>query len=122
MVGPEMFRRFILPALEEETEFLDHTVYHYDGPGALVHLKDILSLPKLGAIQWTPGSGAKPFIQWMDLLKEIQKAGKAVWVACSPEEIPAYHRELKPELVYYQCGAKTEAQARQTIDWLVKNT
>jgi hypothetical protein len=122
MVGPEMFRRFILPALEEEASYTDHSIYHYDGPGALVHLQDILAIKDLGAIQWVQGAGNKPFIEWMDLLKEIQKAGKAVWVPCSPEELRVYHRELKPELVFYVCGARTEAEARETLDWLVRNT
>jgi hypothetical protein len=47
LVGPEISRRYILPALEEEAEFLDHCVYHFDGPGALPHLNDILSIKKI---------------------------------------------------------------------------
>jgi len=122
MVGPEMFRRFILPALEEEASYTDHSIYHYDGPDALVHLPDILAIKDLDAIQWVPGAGQKPFIEWMDLLKEIQKGGKAVWVACNTEELRIYHRELKPELTFYVCGAKSEAEVHETLDWLVKNT
>ncbi|MDP6113012.1 MAG: hypothetical protein QF437_01020 [Planctomycetota bacterium] len=122
MIGPAMFRRFILPALEEEAAFLDHSIYHYDGPDALVHLDDILGIEAIGAIQWVPGAGNRPFIEWMDLLKKIQEAGKAVWVACSPSEIPVYHRELRPELVFYTSHAKTRKEADDTVEWLRKNT
>ncbi len=57
MVGPEHFRRWILPALEEESSYLDHSVYHYDGPDALVHLDDVLSIPGIRAIQSGPRHG-----------------------------------------------------------------
>ena len=122
MVSPEMFRRYILPALEEETTHLAHSVYHYDGPDALVHFDDLMALESLDGIQWTPGSGNKPFIQWMDLLKAIQAAGKVLYVPCSLDELPAYHRELKPEGVFYVTSAPTRQKADETVQWLVDHT
>ncbi len=122
MVGPDMFRRYILPALEEETTFLDHSVYHYDGPDALVHFNDLMALKSLDGIQWTPGSGQKPFIEWMDLLKRIQAAGKVLYVSCSLDQLPIYHRELKPEGVFYVTSAPTVEKAEETVKWLVDNT
>ncbi len=44
LICPEHARRFVIPALEEEASYLDHCVYHLDGPGALPHLDDILAL------------------------------------------------------------------------------
>jgi len=122
MVGPEMFRRYIVPALEEETTFLDHTVYHYDGPDALVHFDDLVGIKSLDGVQWTPGSGQKPFIEWMDLLKRIQAAGKVLYVPCSLAEIPIYHKELKPEGVFYVTSAPTVEKAEETVKWLMENT
>ncbi|MFQ6096173.1 MAG: hypothetical protein ACE5O2_00495, partial [Armatimonadota bacterium] len=79
LIGPEHFRRWALPALEEEADFLEHCFYHYDGPECLVHLDDICAIRGLGGIQWTPGARNEPFIEWMDLLKEIQAKGKSVY-------------------------------------------
>jgi hypothetical protein len=122
MVSNDMFRRFILPALRDETEHLDHSVYHLDGPGALRHLDDLLALPKLNAIQWVPGAGAKPLREWPDVLHKILSAGKALHIYCGIEEVEFFHRELGPKGVFYDCWAKNEAEANRVVDWLKKNT
>ena len=122
MVSQPMFRRFILPALADETEHLDCSVYHLDGPGALRHLDDLLALPKLNAIQWVPGAGNKPLREWMDLLRKIIAAGKSVHVYCDIKEIEHFHKALGPKGVFYDCGAPSEAAARRAVEWLRKNT
>ena len=122
MVGPEHFRRWILPALEEESSYLDHAVYHYDGPDALVHLKDVLSIPGIRAIQWVPGSGNPPPIEWMDLLKEMQNAGKGLYLGGSPDEIKRFHKALRPEGVLYDTWCSTPQEAEDLLAWLKANT
>lgn len=122
MVGPSHFRRWILPALEEEASFLDHAVYHYDGPDALVHLKDVLSIRQIDAIQWVPGEGNPPVIEWMDLLVEIQKAGKGLYIGASPDEVKVYHKTLKPEGVLYDVSVSTPQEAEDLLAWLKANT
>lgn len=122
MVSPPMFRKFILPALEEETVYLDHSIYHLDGVGALKHLDDLLALPKLNAIQWVPGAGQKPLREWIDVLKKIIDAGKSVQIYCSIDEIEHFHHELGPRRVFYDCWGKSEAEARGIIRWLEQNT
>ena len=122
MVGPEHFRRWILPALEEESSYLDHCVYHYDGPGALVHLKDVLSIPEIDTIQWVPGEGNPPPIEWMDLLLEIQKAGKGLYLSASPDEVKIFHRALRPEGVLYDVWASSLKEAEDLLAWLKAHT
>jgi len=122
LIGPAHFRRWALPALEEEAAYLGHCVYHYDGPECLVHLRDICAIPGLACIQWTTGARNKPFIEWMDLLKEIQSHGVSVWIPCTPEELKIYHRELKPHLLYYDCWAPSQKAAEETLQWLRENT
>ena len=122
LIGPRQFRRWALPALEEEASFLGHCVYHLDGPECLVHLNDLCAIPGLDCIQWVHGARNKPFIEWMDLLKEIQAHGVAVWIPCTPEEIPAYHKELKPNLLFYECWAPSRKAGERTLEWLRRNT
>lgn len=122
MVSPEHFRRWVLPALIEESQYLDNSVYHYDGPDALVHLPDILSIPGIRAIQWVPGSGNPPVIEWMDLLKEIQRSGKGLYLGGSPDEIKIYHKELRPEGLMYDTWVGSEAEAEDLLSWLRRNT
>lgn len=122
LIGPEHFRRWVLPALEEEAAYLGHCVYHYDGPECLVHLDDICSVPHLDCIQWTTGARNAPFIEWMDLLKQIQAKGKSLWIPCSVEEMKVYHKELKPNMLFYDCWASSEQEGEAALKWLLDNT
>jgi len=122
MISPEAVRRFVLPALEEEAEFLDHCCFHLDGPDALVHLDDILSIKAIDAVQWVPGAGAKRFVEWIDLLKKIQDAGKALHAPVTPDEMKMLHKELRPEKVFYDVAARSRSEADALLDWLTANT
>ncbi|MFH1573675.1 MAG: hypothetical protein ABIG68_06800 [Acidobacteriota bacterium] len=122
LIGPEHFRRWGIPALEEEAAHLGRCAMHYDGPEMLVHLDDICAIPQLRCIQWQPGARNQPFSGWMDLLKVIQGKGKGVYVSCSCADLPMYHRELRPERVCYQCSASSPQEAEKTLAWLRANT
>ena len=82
MIGPEMFEDFMLPVLEEMTERLSYTMYHWDGPGALPHHDALLSLERLGILQWTPGAGVEPdwHRRWWPLYHKTLDAGKKLWI------------------------------------------
>ncbi len=122
LLSDAQFRDFVLPALEEESAFLDHSVYHYDGRGALRHFDAITEIRRLDGIQWVPSAGDKPMLEWIELLKRFQAAGKNVYVGCSPEEVKLFHRELKPNLVFYSTWAKSQREADDLLKWLEKNT
>ena len=122
MISPEHARRFVIPALVEEASFLDHSVYHLDGPQALVHLDDIMAIPDIDVIQWVPGAGRGRMIEWMDLLKRIQSGGKGLQIGCTPEEVKRFHRELRPEGVLYHVGAASIQEADELLEWLRHNT
>ena len=122
MISPEMFRRWVLPALEEEAEIVKHVVYHWDGPGALVHTDDLLASVGLHTMSYVPGAGHGGHIDHLDLLKRVQEGGKAVQANGKPEQIKAMHRELRPEKVYYSAGVDSQAEAEELLDWFVRNT
>ncbi len=83
MISPQQFREFSLPFLREQAQWLDHSLYHLDGVGAIMHLDAILEIEELDAVQWTPGvgqpQGGDP--QWYDLYRRIRAAGKSVMPA-----------------------------------------
>lgn len=80
MLGPDMFREFILPDLAAQARLMPRAVYHLDGPGELPHLDMILAIPEINAIQWTSGAGNPPMTDpcWFDLYRHIQAAGKGL--------------------------------------------
>ena len=123
MVSPEICREYILPAIEEEAAYLDHCVFHLDGPGALSHLDDILAMKDIDVLQWVPGAGQAPVYEWLDVLKKAQKAGKGLQIyGVSLDIIKRISRELSPEGIVYCLDAKTRREVDETTDWLEKNT
>ena len=122
MISPEMFQRWVLPALEEEAEIVRNAMYHWDGPDALVHTDALLASAGLHTFSYVPGSGRGSHIDYVDLFKRVQAGGKAVAVGGTPEEIKTMHRELRPEKTCYHTGVGSEREAEELLDWFVKNT
>ncbi len=96
MISKAMYDEFFLPGIRRECQFLDHSIYHLDGPGALRHLDSILSIPELDAVQWVFGAGNEGFHRWIDVYRKIQAAGKGVQVICFYPEIDAIIQALSP--------------------------
>lgn len=118
-LSPEQVREFVIPSIRQEAAFLERCVYHYDGKGALGHLDDILAIPEIDCIQWVPGEGQPRTIEWMDLLKKIQNAGKSLWIYdWSVDEIKAYSHELKPNLVCFSVHAPSVEAAEELLQSL----
>jgi len=94
MISPQMFEKFVLPDIEECTEFLDYSFYHLDGKGQIPHLDLLLSLPRLDGIQWVPGDGMPPPEKWIPLLKRIRNSGKLCQLFITPEGAKTVVNEL----------------------------
>jgi hypothetical protein len=118
MIGPEMFREFVVPALTEQCRRLDYAMYHLDDMQAMKHLDALLEIESLDAIEWTPQAGlpggGSP--QWFDMYRRIRAAGKnAQVVSIKPTEVPPLLDAVGPEGIYILTYAKTEAEARALL-------
>lgn len=111
MVSGAMFEEFFLPELLAEIEWLDRSIYHLDGPGALRHLDILLAIDKLDAIQYVYGDGNGPATRWLPVFRRIQDAGKGIHVVLTPPEIDRFMAELRPEGVMLQTTAATVEEA-----------
>lgn len=122
MLSPALFEEFVAPELEELCDWLDGASYHLDGPGALQHLDRLLALPRLHAIQWTPGSGAPGGLAWLDLFRRIQAGGKGVIAFLGYDEVETALRELRPEGLYIMTSAPSPDAAEQLLERAVEIT
>ena len=122
MIHPDMYRRWALPALEEEAVIVRHATYHWDGPGALVHWDAVTSCPGFYAISYVPGDGNGRSADHLPMLKRIQEAGKVVHVGGTFDEIKLMHRELRHDRVVYYTSASTPQDGERLLKWLVDNT
>jgi len=122
MINPELYRRWALPALEEEAAIVRRATYHWDGPGALVHWDAVTTCRGFYAISYVPGDGHGRLVDHLPMLKKIQDAGKVVHVGGTPDEIKLMHKELRHDRVVYFASPETPQEGEQLLKWLVNAT
>jgi hypothetical protein len=101
MISKRMFDEVFLEGIAAECKFLDQSIYHLDGPGALRHLESILQINDLDAVQWVCGAGNEGYRRWVDVYRRIQQAGKALTLIITLEELPMVFETLQPQGVYF---------------------
>jgi hypothetical protein len=116
MISTEMFDEYFLPFIEEQTLMVDRTIFHLDGPGAVRHLDSLLSLPALNGIQWVPGAGSKPTVEWIPLLQKVQAAGKLLYVYCEKTSVKKLLSELNPEGLMMVVSCDNPSEAEQLLE------
>ncbi|MBT3375352.1 MAG: hypothetical protein HN742_17220 [Lentisphaerae bacterium] len=118
MISPDMFGEFMVPVLEDLCNYIPYNLYHWDGPGALIHHDHLLSVDALQALQWTPGAGAAPVDDpsWWPYYHKTVEAGKKMCVfGCrSIDQLKAMKREFGPQLKQFairkHCPTRAEAE------------
>jgi hypothetical protein len=122
MISTAMFEEFFLPELLAEIDWLDRSIYHLDGPGALRHLDTLLAIEKLDAIQFVYGDGSGPATRWLPVYRRIQDAGKRIHVSLTPGEIDAFMDALRPEGVMLSTTAGSVEEADAILAKIAKWT
>lgn len=116
MISPAMFERFVLGELQQQARYVDHALYHLDGPGAIKHLDAMLGIEELAGIQWVPGAGASTNpMDWLDLIRRIQAAGRRVELGCSPDRVRELLNAIDRRGVMLNIHCKDEATARELL-------
>lgn len=82
LISPAQFRNLVLPSLRKQTEQLDHSLYHLDGPDAIRHVDALMELEDLDALQWTCGAGQPDggYEGWYGIYDKVRGVGKSLWV------------------------------------------
>ncbi|MGD2175865.1 MAG: hypothetical protein PVJ27_10720 [Candidatus Brocadiaceae bacterium] len=115
LISPDMFVEFFLDDIRRLAEYLDHSIYHLDGPIALGNLPHLLELEALDGIQWVPGAGGGRMSEWVDVCRRVLDAGKCLFIGCPPEELEYLLEELPHEGLYVGTGCPTEQEAQKLL-------
>lgn len=124
MISPEMFEEYCFQDTLETTNYVDHSIYHLDGPDAIRHVPRLLEIEKLDCVQWIHGAGQPSATHWLDLLKRIQQAGKSVQVFYGPshgdeentvEELKILCRELDPNRLFFWANVSNVEEAEALL-------
>lgn len=119
MFSPEMFRRFVVPALSNQCAFLDYSLFHLDGSQCLGHLDALLEIEELTAIEWTPDpkvpTGGSP--HWYGMYRKILAAGKRVQVLdARPEEIEPLLDAVGGDGIYFLSSPGDQLTAERYLE------
>lgn len=121
MISNRDFREFFLPQIVEQTEWLDRSIYHLDGPDALRHLDSLLEIETLDAIQYVWGAGKGSALDWIPTFQRIQTAGKNQWIPILPGELETMMAALGPEGMMFStwasCVEEAEALIQKVSHW-----
>ena len=126
LIGPDMFAEFVAPYLARQCARLDYSVYHLDGPACIPHVQHLVKIPKLNAIQWTPGAGAADLGDpcWYDLYHEVRAGGKGLLLlGVRPDLIKPLLKEFGPDGLFIMPGKEYETEQaaldfiHQVEDW-----
>ena len=102
MLNPTWFKKFALPDIIAQAAHMDYSIYHLDGPNALNHLNELLSISEITGIQWVPGGGREPMghEKWYPIYKKIQAAGKNIVSTVTPSRLSTMYRNFDPKGLY----------------------
>ncbi|MHB9134238.1 MAG: uroporphyrinogen decarboxylase/cobalamine-independent methonine synthase family protein [Armatimonadota bacterium] len=115
MISAEMFEEFVVPEVIAQAQYVDHSIFHLDGPDAARHADLLIRIPELNGIQWQKGVNGGKTLSWLPLLKKIQQAGKLVVVDALPDEVETLCAELEPEGLFVGTACKTPEEAEALL-------
>ncbi len=122
LIGSDMFKRWGVPALEYESSIVgDRTIYHWDGPAALKHKDDLISIKNIHTFRYVPSPNSS-HSEFLDLYRECQDRGKSIAFGGNIDEIKAAHKVLKPNMTQYSTWVSSVEEFEELSDWLIKNT
>lgn len=120
MLSPSKFEEFVVPHLSEQCSRLDHPVYHWDGPGQLVHMHYLLKLDFV-ALQWVPGAHEElsgndcGSPRWFELYRRVLAAGKALVLLMPPWRVEGFIKAFPRSRVLIQTWASSIEEAERLI-------
>jgi hypothetical protein len=123
IISRKMFREFFRTEIERESGWNEFGTYHLDGPQALrAHLPTLLEIPAICNIEWTPGVGSPPTYspQYIPVYKQIQQAGKRLYLLAHPNEVEPLLAELSPKGLYICTYTESIQDAERLLKHVAK--
>lgn len=116
LISTAMMERFFLREMRLQTEYLDYSFFHLDGPDAIKHLDLILEMPELNGLNYVVGHGGDfGFDKQIELYQRVQAAGKIAVFGVSKDQLETVLEALDPKKVFLRMGAASEAEARAIL-------
>lgn len=127
MISPAQFEEFVLDDLVAQTNYMERSIYHLDGPGELVHVDMLTDMPKLTGIQWTSGAGNPPLCDecWYDLYRKVQDKKKNLVLlgGVSEDDMAGSERLIKsldPTGVYISAKFSSKEKAEDMMEKIIR--
>jgi hypothetical protein len=118
IISPTMFREFFVPEVEKMGNWCEYGVYHLDGPACMKNMLDeLLKLPQIKAIQFTPGAGSKPTYTpaYIPRYRKVLESGRNLYLLCQPAEVEKILAELPPEGLFMRTYVSSQDEAEEML-------
>lgn len=117
MISPAMFEKFVVPWLVPQCDWLDYSIYHLDGPGAVCHLDLLMRIEGLDCLQWTPGAGAPDGGDpcWDAIYRKALDSGKLAHAHMPADKVVPFVKRFGRNDIYIITHAKTEPAAPELV-------
>lgn len=122
MFSADMYGEIVVDELEQQMEWLDYPVYHFDGVEQEKHLGHLLQMKKLKAIQWTHVAGQPSASHYLPILKRIQEAGKGLIIMAPAEDVPVLLENLSGKGLYLHTETEDIYAAKEIIKYVERNS
>lgn len=122
MFSSDLYRDIVMDELEEQMEWLEYPVYHFDGIEQEKHLDYLLDLPGLKAIQWTAVAGQPSAAHYLDVLQRIQNAGKGLIIMAPASDIKPLLEGLSAKGLYIHTEARNQEEAEEIIHYVERHS
>lgn len=130
LMSPGQFEEFALPTVVHQSEHLDRTMFHLDGPDCIRHADILMQAKRLNALQWTPGAGKPDGLDegWYPLYDCVRKAGKSLWISMEPdkvnvikEKVSKLYKRYGSDGLYLQMPVYDESTATELLLYAEKH-
>ncbi len=123
MISPAMFDEFVAPALSEQCSWLDFAMFHLDGTQSIPHLRTLLGIADLDAVEFTPQAGIEGggHGRWWPMYREILAAGKSVQaVGVAPSDVAPLLNDIGTRGVYLHVEGIADEAALRALEAVVR--
>lgn len=118
MLSPATFEELALPFLKDQCDFLDHSLFHLDGPEAIRHLDSILTIDRLDGLQWSAGAGQPDGGDecWDFIYKKALNKGKNIYAFVAAEKVPDFVKRFGATGIYISTSVNSKKVAQELYD------
>lgn len=114
-LSTSLFVEFFFEQLQFVANSFDYNIYHLDGAASLIHLGALLEIKNVHAFEVVPGVYPISPLHYIKELRQIQEAGRSLYITIKPDEILTALDNLSAKGLYLHTYVSTQEEAEAIV-------